>query len=351
VTGDLGTLGAIAERTGGRVIGDAGVRIGRIAAIDDVDGTALTFATDERFLRAALASRAAAILADATLVDPARAYAKPIVAVASPRLALATLLAVLEPPRPRGPFVHPSAVVDPSATLGADVYIGAFVTVGERASIGAQTVLGAGVAIGAAARVGASCMLHPRAFVADRCVIGDRVVLHPQAIVGSDGFGWAFLEGTLQRIPQIGIVELGDDVEIGANTCIDRAQTGVTSIGNGTKIDNLCQIGHNCRIGKHCAIAALTGLAGSTTLGDYVQVGGQVGFSGHLTVGSRAKIAGRAEVWGNVDAGATVSGAPAREHRANLRVQASVRRLPKLYERVEALERGEHPKIDHPGEH
>ena len=228
MTTDLGTLGEIAERTGGRVIGDAGVRVGRIAAIDDVDATALTFATDERFLRAALDSRAAAILAGEALVDPAATYAKPIVAVASPRLALATLLAVLEKPRPRGPYVDPSAVVDPSATLGRDVYVGPLVAVGAEASIGAETVLAAGVVIGAGARVGAGCMLHPRAYVGERCVLGDRVVLQPQAVVGSDGFGWAFLDGTLQKIPQIGIVELGDDVEIGANTCIDRAQTGVT---------------------------------------------------------------------------------------------------------------------------
>jgi UDP-3-O-[3-hydroxymyristoyl] glucosamine N-acyltransferase len=339
VTTDLGTLGAIAERTGGRVIGDAGVQISRIAAIDDVDATALTFATDERFLRAALASRAAAILADEKLVDAAQAYAKPIIAVASPRLALATLLAQLEPPRPRGPFVDPSAVVDPTAVLGNDVYIGPLVVVGAEAVVGAGTVLAAGVVIGAGARVGVSCMLHPRAYVADRCIVGDRVVLQAQAIIGSDGFGWAFLEGTLQKIPQIGIVTLGDDVEVGANTCIDRAQTGVTSIGNGTKIDNLCQIGHNCRIGQHCAIAAFAGLAGTTAIGDYVQVGGQAGFAGHLTVGSGAKIAARAEVWGDIAAGATVSGVPARAHWQNLRVQASVRRLPKLYERVEALER------------
>jgi UDP-3-O-[3-hydroxymyristoyl] glucosamine N-acyltransferase len=348
VIADLGTLAEIAARTGGRVIGDAGVRVGFIAAIDDVDATAMTFATDERFLRAALASRAAAILADEKLIDPAASYAKPIVAVKSPRLALATLLALLEPPRPRGPYIDASAVIDPSATLGTAVYVGPLVTVGATASIGAETVLSAGVVIGAGARVGAQCLLHPRAYVADRCVVGDRVVLQAQAIVGSDGFGWAFLDGALQKIPQIGIVEIGDDVEIGANTCIDRAQTGVTSIGNGTKIDNLCQIGHNCRIGKHSAIAALTGLAGTTTIGDYVQVGGQSGFAGHLTIGNGAKIAAGAEVWGDVAAGTTVSGAPARAHRENLRVQASLRRLPKLHERVEALEKAR--AIDHPGE-
>lgn len=348
MTSDLGTLAAIAERTGGRVIGDGAVRIARIAAVDDVDSTALTFATDERFLRAALASRAAAVLADEKLVDPAQSYAKPIVAVPSPRLALAKLLAVLEAPRPRGPYRDPTAAVDPTATIGSDVYVGAQVAVGAGASIGAETVLAAGVVIGAGARVGAGCMLHPHAYVAERCVLGDRVVLQSQAVVGSEGFGWAFLEGTLQKIPQIGIVELGDDVEIGANTCIDRAQTGVTSVGTGTKIDNLCQIGHNCRIGRHTAIAAQTGLAGTTTIGDYVQVGGQSGFGGHLTIGARAKIGGGSEVWGDVPEGATVSGSPARDHRETLRAQAYLRRLPKLIERVEALERR---ASDTPGEH
>ena len=349
MSGDLGTLGAIAERIGGRVIGDAGVRVGRIAAIDDVDATALTFATDERFLRAALESRAAAVLADEKLVDAGMAYAKPIVAVASPRLALAALLTQLEAPRPRGPFVHPSAVVDPRASIGADVYIGPLAAIAADASIGARTVIGAGVVVGARASMGADCLLHPRAYVADGCRLGDRVVLQAQAIVGSDGFGWAFLDGALQKIPQIGIVEIGDDVEIGSNTCIDRAQTGVTSIGSGTKIDNLCQIGHNCRIGRHSAIAAQVGLAGTTIVGDYVQIGGQAGLGGHLSIGSRARIAGGAEVWGDVPEGATVSGSPARDHRANLRVQASVRRLPKLYDRVDALERAR-PQ-PHPDEH
>ncbi len=339
MTAELGTLASIAERTGGRVIGDGGVHVVRIAATDDVDATAMTFATDERFFQAALASRAAAVLVAAHLVDPAASYAKPLVAVTSPREALATLLALLEPPRPPGDVVHPSAVVGAGASIGAGVHVGPFVVIGDDAAIGAGTVLGAGVVIGASARVGANCTLHPRAYVADRCVLGDRVVLQAQAVIGSDGFGWAFVEGTLQKIPQVGIVQLGDDVEIGANTCIDRAQTGVTSVGSGTKIDNLCQIGHNCRIGRHTAIAALSGLAGTTTIGDYVQVGGQTGFAGHLTIGSRVRIGGGSAVWGDVPDGAVVSGTPVREHRENLRVQASVRRLPKLYDRVEALER------------
>ena len=203
-----------------------------------------------------------------------------------------------------------------------------------------RSILGAGVVIGKDAVVGADCRFHPRAVLLDGCRAGDRVVLQSGATVGSDGFGWAFVEGALRKIPQVGIVTLGDDVEIGANTCIDRAQTGVTSVGDGTKIDNLCQIGHNSRIGKHTAIAAQTGMAGTTTVGDYVQVGGQSAFKGHITVGSRVVIAGASHIWGDVPDGVTISGRPARAHRDELRGQALLRKLPKLFSRVDALESG-----------
>ena len=178
-----------------------------------------------------------------------------------------------------------------------------------------------------------------RDLVADGCVVGDRVVLHPGCVIGSEGFGWAFVDGRAQRIPQVGNVVLEDDVEVGANSCIDRAQTGSTVIGAGTKIDNLVQIGHNCRIGKHCVIASQTGLAGSTVIGDRVRVGGQAGFNGHITVGSDVTIAGGSGIWGNVEDGATISGNPAQRHRDELRRQVMLRKLPKLFDRVEALER------------
>ncbi|HZO93827.1 MAG TPA: UDP-3-O-(3-hydroxymyristoyl)glucosamine N-acyltransferase [Candidatus Baltobacteraceae bacterium] len=334
----LGTLAELAERTGGRVVGDASVPIERISAIADADATTLTFAVNPRYLRDALASRAAAVLADESLLESAAAYPKPILVVGAVRAALSALLAPLEPPRPRGPSVDESARVDPSAIVGADVWIGPHVTVGARARIGDRAVLHAGVTIGADAVVGADALFHAHAYFGDRCTAGDRVVLQPSAVVGADGFGWAFVDGRAMKIPQVGIVALGDDVEIGANTCVDRAQTGATSVGEGTKIDNLVQIGHNCRIGRHCVIAALVGLAGSTTIGDYVLVGGEAAFGGHLTVGDRAVVAGMGKVTKDVAAGATVSGFPARDHREELRFQALLRRLPNLFARVDALE-------------
>ncbi|HTX59783.1 MAG TPA: UDP-3-O-(3-hydroxymyristoyl)glucosamine N-acyltransferase [Verrucomicrobiae bacterium] len=333
----LGTLQQLADRVGGRVVGDPSIAVARVAAVDEATADALTFATDERYLAAALASKAAAVLVDAAIaVEAAR---KPLIVVENARRALARLLSALRAPKPQGPFRHPSAAIEPSAQLAADVYVGAFAYVGAGARIGSGSAIDAGAYVGSGAVVGESSWLHPRATLMDRCEIGDRVVLHAGCVIGSEGFGWAFVDGSLERIPQIGNVVLGNDVEIGANTCIDRAQTGSTVVGEGTKIDNLVQIGHNCRIGKHCAFAALTGLAGSTVVGDYVKVAGQVGTRGHMTIGSRATVAGQSGVWGDVAEGAMVSGNPARDHREDLRREVMVRKLPKLIARVEALER------------
>jgi UDP-3-O-[3-hydroxymyristoyl] glucosamine N-acyltransferase len=298
----------------------------------------MTFATDEKYLRQALATKAAAILTEAGLAERVGATAKPLLLVASVRTALGTLLAALEPPRPRGPFRHATAAVDPSARIGPDAYLGPHVTVGANASVGAGSVLLAGAVVGDAARLGRDCTLHPRAMLLDRCIAGDRVTLQAGAVVGSDGFGYAFYDGRFAKIPQVGIVELGNDVEIGANACIDRAQTGTTSIGEGTKIDNLVQVGHNCRIGRHCGFASLTGLAGSTIVGDYTIVGGASAFKGHITVGSRVTIAGNTMVWNDVPDGAFISGQPAQNHKDELRQQVRIRNLEKLYQRVSALE-------------
>jgi UDP-3-O-[3-hydroxymyristoyl] glucosamine N-acyltransferase len=344
----LGTLGELAERTGGRVVGDPGVAVERIAAVDDAGPGALTFAVDERYLRTALGSRAAAVLTDERLLDPAETYAKPILAVPSARVALAALLAALEPPRPQGPFVHSTAAVHPTAQVGDAVWIGPHVAIGPGARIGDRTVLLPGVVVGADATVGADCLFHPRAYLADRCAAGDRVVLQAGAVIGSDGFGWAFLDGRLVKIPQVGNVTLGDDVEIGANTCVDRAQTGMTSIGTGTKIDNLCQIGHNARIGKHTAIAAFAGLAGTTTIGDYNRIAGSALFPGHTTIGNNVTIGGGSHVWGDVPDGAFVTGQPAQNHRDHVRLQAYIRRLPKLNARVDALEKREPKRVEDP---
>lgn len=333
----LGTLEELAARVGGRVIGDGSVPIHRITSVEDARGDALTFATNESFFSSALAGPAAAVLVDASLVP--QTCTKPLLVVENARHALAQLLRTLQSPRPRGPFRHPTAVIESDARLAQDVYVGAQAYIGHEVSIGAGSAIGAAAYIGDNVSIGEAAWIHPHARIMGRCEIGDRAVLHAGCVIGSDGFGWAFVDGRAERIPQLGNVVLEDDVEIGANTCVDRAQMGSTRIGEGTKIDNLVMVGHNCRIGKHCVIAALAGLAGSTIIGDYVKVGGQSGFRGHLTIGSGTTLAGGTGVWGNIGSGMTVSGNPAQDHRDELRKQVMIRRLPKLFDRVEALER------------
>ncbi len=338
----LGTLRELAERVGGKVVGESGVSVARISAIDEAGPDALTFATTPAYMQEALESHAGAILVDEALApfDAAQGdKAKPLIVVPSARVALMQLLRAFDRPRKRGPFRDPSASVDGSAQIGSHVYLGPNVVVCANARIGDNSTLEANAYVGEDAQIGADTLLYPYAKVMDGCIVGERAILHPGSVIGSDGFGYVFLDGRFERIPQVGNVVLGNDVEIGANTCIDRAQTGSTQIGDGTKIDNLCQIGHNCRIGRHTGIAALSGLAGSTNIGDYTLVGGQAGFKGHITIGSRVKVAAAAKVWGDIPDDAFVSGTPARPHQDDLRREVMVRNLPKLVARVDALEK------------
>ncbi|MGA3038449.1 MAG: UDP-3-O-(3-hydroxymyristoyl)glucosamine N-acyltransferase [Vulcanimicrobiaceae bacterium] len=337
---DLGTLGEIAMRLDGRVLGNPDLRVLGVAAIDEAQAGHLTFATDARYLRSALKSKAGAVLTESRALDElGEEPGKPVIVVPSTRAALAALLRSYSPPRPIGTHIDPTAVIDPSATLGPDAIVGPHAVVGPRSKIGARATLGAGSVIGADARIGDDAVLAPHAAFLDRCIAGDRLMLHAGAVIGSDGFGYVFGDEGWVKIPQVGTVVLGNDVEIGANSCVDRAQTGATRIGDNTKIDNLVQIGHNCRIGRAVAIAGHTALAGSTTIGDGTRVGGISAFRGHITVGSRVTIAGHSMVWGDVPDGAFISGNPAQNHRDELRWQASLRKVPKLIERVDALER------------
>jgi UDP-3-O-[3-hydroxymyristoyl] glucosamine N-acyltransferase len=335
----LGTLDELAARIGAKVIGDGGVLITRVAAIGEAGPGMLTFATDARYVRAAYDSRAEAVLIDARLLDDGHAPGKPLLVVPSARVGLAQLLSTFERPRHKGPFRHPSAVIDETAVIGDEVYIGPQVVVGANTQVGDRTVLEAGVVIGDRAHVGTDGHFHPRALLLDDCVAGNHVVLQAGAVVGSDGFGFVPVERQLLKIPQIGIVELGDGVEIGANTCVDRAQTGVTKIGAGTKLDNLIQIGHNARIGMMTVIAGQSGIAGSAVIGDGVQIGGQSAVNGHISIGSGARVAGGSKVWQAVEPGSTVSGDPAQDHRLELRKKVLLKNLPKLVARLNALEK------------
>lgn len=219
------------------------------------------------------------------------------ITVARPKLAFAKIAAVLHPPKIRNPQIHPTAVISPSAKLGFNVFVGAFVCIGDHSQIGDGTQLRAGSKIGGNVSIGNSCVLHPNVFVEDNTLVGDRVVLHSGVVIGADGFGYVRDDdGDYVKFPQIGRVVIENDVEIGANTCIDRGALGETRIGAGTKIDNLVQVGHNVNIGKRCVIAAQTGISGSVVIEDDCIIGGQVGFGDHVRVQSGAVIGSQAGI-------------------------------------------------------
>ncbi|HEX7489544.1 MAG TPA: UDP-3-O-(3-hydroxymyristoyl)glucosamine N-acyltransferase, partial [Anaeromyxobacteraceae bacterium] len=289
------------------------------------------------------ASRASAVLVEPDAAVPA---GRTLLRVKHAYLAFAKVATLFHPPAQAMPvlaeqaFVHPSARVDPSAEVMP------FAFVGPDAVVGPRCILHPGVYLGPGARLGADCVLWPNAVVRDRCVLGDRVVLEPGCVVGSDGFGFAFdpqgEAGTGPRhykVPQTGIVVVEDDVELGANTCVDRATLGVTRIGRGAKIDNLVQLAHNVEVGPLSILVSQVGIAGSTKLGTGVMAGGQVGVVGHVHVGDGAKLLAQAGVSHDVPAGEIVLGSPARPRGLAARIEASLSRLPELVKRVRELER------------
>ena len=260
--------------------------------------------------------------------------------VEQPSVALARICARIEQqlwPRP-APGIHPTAVIDASATIDPAATVGPLCIVEAGAVIGAGSHLQAQVFVGRNARVGANCWLMPSVVVGTECILADRVRLHPGVVVGSDGFGYEFVQGRHEKVPQVGIVEIGNDVEIGANSTLDRARFSRTVVGEGTKIDNLVQVAHNVIIGRHCILCAQVGISGSTTLEDYVVLGGQAGVAGHLTLGRGVKSGGAAAITSSVAAGAFVNGAPARSYMLERRLQVLFGRLPELFKRVAELE-------------
>ncbi len=262
--------------------------------------------------------------------------------VENPSVALARVCARLEQklwPRPQA-AIHPSASVAADARVAPTATVGPLCVIESGACVEAGAHLQASVFIGRNAVVGPDCWLQPGVVVSSHCRLGKRVRLQPGVIVGSDGFGYEFVNGRHEKVPQIGIVEIGDDVEIGANTTLDRARFSRTLIGAGTKIDNLVQIGHNVVIGQHCILCAQVGIAGSTTLEDYVVLGGQVGVSGHIRVARGTKVGGQAGIIADTDAGTSLSGMPAIPIMLERRLHILKTRLPELFRRVEALEKG-----------
>jgi UDP-3-O-[3-hydroxymyristoyl] glucosamine N-acyltransferase len=337
------TLAELAARVGGEAVGDGALALSRVAPLEEAGPADVSFFSNRKYRKAFEASRAGAVVvAPAEEVPAGRA----VLRARDPYLAFAKISTLFHPPAQAMPvvseqaFVHASARVDPSAELMA------FAWVGPGAVVGPRCILHPGAYVGAGARLGADCVLWPNAVVRDRCTLGDRVVLEPGCVVGSDGFGFAFDpegEGGSGprhfKVPQIGTVVVEDDVELGANTCVDRATLGVTRICKGARIDNLVQIAHNVEVGPLSILVGQVGVAGSSKLGAGVIAAGQVGIVGHVRIGDGAKLLAQAGISNDVAAGAVVSGSPGRDHAEWLRLQGALSRLPELVKRVRELEK------------
>lgn len=328
------TTQQIADRVGGTLTGPGDITITGVESMDSAGPSHLTFIRD-----AGNAGRWSTCCAGVALVckgvqvvaDPARA----LIHVPDADLALATALEMFAPPPARPAVgVHPSAVVDPSAKLSPGIAVGPHTYIGPGVTVGEGSVIHANVTILDHATLGKACEVFPGVVVRDRCVIGDRVIIHPNCTIGSDGFGYRASPRGAVKIPHIGRVVLGNDVELGAGVCIDRGKFSDTTIGDGTKIDNLVHIAHNCRIGRSCLIAGQVGFAGSVTMGDGVIVGGATIFRDHITIGDRASIAGGASVMSDVPPGVTWGGYPARDIREAFKEYAALKRLPDLLKQM-----------------
>lgn len=309
-----------------------------MAALDTAGPREVSFLGNDKYRGQFLVTRAGAVIVARGEVDGPDGVA--LIAVDNPSLAFASVVGHFATAAAEMvPGVDPRAVVDPAAQLNpcaVRVHAGAVVMAGAR--IGEGSEIGPNVVIGAQAVVGRDCRIMANAVIRERCVLGDRVIVQPGAVIGSDGFGYEYSGGRHVKIEQVGMVEIGDDVEVGANTTIDRARFGKTVIGEGTKIDNLVQIAHNVVIGKHCLIVSMTGISGSSRLGDFVTAAGQVGVAGHVVIGDRATLTARTGVTASIAGDEVYAGKPAHPMREELRQQALLRRLPKLVERVRQLE-------------
>lgn len=332
------TLSEAAELARGELRGDAARVVRRVRPLSEAGPDDLTFVANARYAEYLQGTRAGGVLLPAALAERAPASVHHIV-VADAHLALAAILDALYPPTRPAPGVHASASVAEDAVLGDGVAVGAGAVVESGARIGAGAVIGPTAVVGRDCVVGRDSVVHAGSTLYAGTTLGERCIIHSGVRLGVDGFGYAWDGERHRKIPQVGGCVLGDEVEIGANSTVDRGSIGDTVIGSGTKIDNLVHIGHNCRIGEKVIIIAQVGISGSTSVGDGAILAGQAGVGGHLTIGAGARVGAQAGVTGDVAPGETVSGYPARPHREAMRASAALFKLPDLIRRMRKIEK------------
>ncbi len=329
-------LGEIGAAIGASIEGDPELEIDELAPLEAADARSLSFVSNPRYLARLGSTRAGAVILGPGVVGPGCA----VLRVPDAYLGFAMALGLFARPILPAAGIDATASIAAGAVLGEGVRIGPHVSVGAGARIGRRCALFPGVVVYAEAEIGDDCILHANVVVRERVRIGSRVVLGSGAVIGGEGFGYLPLPGGgVFKLAQVGSVEIGDDVEVGANTTVDRATIGVTRVAAGAKLDNLVMVAHGCTVGQEALLAAQTGLAGSTVVGPRAQLGGQVGTAGHLTIGEGARVAAQSGVPNDVAAGAVVGGYPAMDAALWRRVSAAVQRLPELLRRVRRLER------------
>ncbi|MGA2090648.1 MAG: UDP-3-O-(3-hydroxymyristoyl)glucosamine N-acyltransferase [Endomicrobiales bacterium] len=324
----------MAQLVEGRLIGDPDIVITGAAGLAEAGPNDVSFLGNAKYSALLETTRAGLLLVH----EHDNAFGKPHIVVNNPQLAFAQVLGEIAKENPTvTPGIHPTAVISRLSKVGSHVAIGAYVVIEDNAVIGDGTVIYAHSYIGHDVTIGDNCLVYPHVTIRESCRVGNRVIIQAGAVIGADGFGFVPTQTGLYKIPQIGIVVIGDDVEIGANTTIDRATTGITKIGKGTKIDNLVQIAHNVHIGDYCILVSQVGIAGSAKIGNGVTFGGQSGTVGHNTIGDGATIAARGGVFGDIKPKEIVSGYPARPHRESLKIQAIQSKLPALYKQIKEI--------------
>ena len=332
------TAKQIADFIGGKIEGDSNATVNTFAKIEEGKKGAISFLSNPKYTHYIYDTLSSIVLVNEDMV-----FDKPVsttlIRVANAYECVAKLLQMYEAAKPKKKGIDPLASIAKSATIGKDVYVGAFACIGENAVIGDNTIIYPHAVVGDGVKIGDGCLIYPNVTVYEGCRLGNRVTVHAGTVIGADGFGFAPNAEGYDKIPQIGIVTIEDDVEIGANTCIDRSTMGSTIIRKGVKLDNLIQVAHNVEIGENTVMSAQVGIAGSTKVGSWCMFGGQVGLAGHITIGDKTFLGAQSGVPGSIKGNQTLIGTPPMEPKAYFKSQAIFRRLPEMYKQLNELQK------------